>query len=563
MADISLLIIGAVSALGYTLKKTRDNYENIYTSNNIKRVNDIIKGKAEKKMKDAQNPTFSGVGGLPYITGQIGMESFGNSLDFNGQKDYNYTRINDPRYTQQKYDKATFNDPVSAYSDNSQHYSVSDLYNQSNVSKMTGETIQDIPKDKRFTRKDIHEVRERYTPFLPSRHHTSKKEVERFSDGIQVNNVHTGMELITEDITDRYIPSRMREGERPFEQKQIQKPKAWSIDEVGHAKDTFKTIDDLVVNPKQSYKGRILEGKMHSQNTRGILPDVQTYKPPTTSDKNFIIPGSANFKAAQSEQDLATNFQKTNREMYTQDYTGIGRANVDGEYHGIQNYTESKKKEGAIDFIRNMKALGKTGDYTRDSMTAVDTERQNTSNIPISHGHRQSLNVKVDISDAKQTLREGLGNQGITNARGQFQKGNGDAIAEGVSEVNAKTTMKETNAFSYSGNAKGADAMSYLASNYNVKTTLRELMSSDRRASGVNSMFNNSRLGFSSKPNKKVIQNKRQALNNHVSVINSFDKIGKTTILQNKTVLNDRNDPSLVHDQLKSNPYDINTAKFL
>ncbi len=616
---MDILITGAIVLGGYFLKKNSEqsNFTNIYQSHLVDDATNKTQEIADERYADAQNPNFSGiVNPVVYHMGQIGDPSVlsGETTDFDGtfsksanpiktlQASFDQNKYMDPRMTQQPLIPL----PQPSSSGNLTPAIVEEFYTFAGKdplrSDITGEIITLPDNNMPFTKKS-------YEPFkdlVPAVKFDSmvgnvstffnKKEVESFTDGVAVPNVHNTMVAPdSADTRSRMQPSRYKNNEVLADPILLAKPIAWSA-QAPNQLDTYKnlTLENLRVNPKETYNGRTLQGQRESENQIGIQGPVNTNKPSTVTDKQFLMSGPAAYVALPADQNFS-NIQDTNRQSYTETkYTGSAQSILPKQMNGIENFTETQKNSEIVaDFLRNVTNNDRvTGDYNKDAMSAYGTQRETTDTIPLLNVQRESKNPYVSYTDkAKVTSRQTLDNIKTTNEKGLYEKGAIDAMSSGASIINAKTTTKQMGLFSYKGNvqgpdamgylgadvdarttmkqmslhsydanAKGPNAMSYIASEYGAKSTLRDIMEQrESKANGSAPQILTNNPGFAViKENKLLAENTTTHTNLNMPGMPSMnsDSIGKDTRdTRDDMKFIDRNDPSLLYNQLKDNPF--------
>lgn len=560
--DMSILITGAVMLGGYIMKQNSKasnkkeplgdddtKYTNVYTSHMVedaKKQEQILADKITARPNLGEKVYVSSAIGLP--GGVSSQEGFTSSEELTAV--YNNT-MKDPinkviKITQDKNmdfkpkvenmdgEYASFNDGA---------VSTRSMYTNNEVE--LDESI--VP----FATKDYQEVRERYTPVLFNDKY--KKEVGTFTEGIRVENVYTG--TLYDVGMDRFIPSRLKTGEKPFEPQRFGAPPIGS-EEAPTFK--YKTVDELRVNPKTSYKGRVVEGKMQSANTRGIQAPVRVNRPTTLTEKQYLVPDS-HLKGPMIKQDYIPALKKPSKLDYLEnDYIApLQNSSLNSGSARTEEYDKSSKQESEGVFTVNAASLNmSTGDYQKSAQVARDTERNTYESEPILNINAQSVNLRVRNANAPKTTGRELGttNTGLTNIRGEHLQSSSAAIHAGITGIQAQTTMKEQNLFGYNGIAKAeVQGLSYLVANYDAKTTFKEIIY-NRLAKHTKSGSINTFSGVATRGEEHTSDNKLMSELENMRFGNSSANsagpplktlFGKsTTLLDDNQELFDRNDES-------------------
>lgn len=150
----------------------------------------------------------------------------------------------------------------------------------------------------------------------------------------------TPADNVTRDL-DRYVTSTLKTDTLPTEQERVGPGINYGYLDKPHDgyqtwyRPTFKNVDELRVNPKNTYEGRVVAGSENVKN-RGVIGDV--YK--RRADRFYVNSKDRWFKTTGSytEPAVRENFHmyKTNRESSrTEDYKGIAGARDNlGSYIG-------------------------------------------------------------------------------------------------------------------------------------------------------------------------------------------------------------------------------------
>ena len=154
----------------------------------------------------------------------------------------------------------------------------------------------------------------------------NKKETgPRFNPSFGAENIY-GTPVMSDYDRSRFQPSIYNTDKAPFEQISVTPGIGIGYDGIG--KDGFhptyrppvKTIDELCVNPKQVYEGRIIEGQRGTN--RPIQPDVISYKAPrfVQYSGEEMVPSYHNVTGPKSSDNFILD--ETKREPTHIEYTG-------------------------------------------------------------------------------------------------------------------------------------------------------------------------------------------------------------------------------------------------
>lgn len=476
-----LLVVGAIAGLGYIMKNSQPEpteqietpkvVANVYNSNAVKQIQE-----KEQAIADSR-----------YITGSVGtpqrlLETLG---DVSGARQTFNENRRDPGLKKNTVIEERNNTFVSAYSDDTA--TTSEFSNVPQLrSKYNDQEIVHDATVMPFSKKDIHEVRERYTPTLPE-NYARKKEVASFTDPLFTQNVYSG--TLYDVSKNRFHNSRLQNGEKPFEPVMLAAPKV-GTDEAPTFK--YKTLDELVVvNVKESYKGRIVEGTMKSAETRGIQPAAPRNGPETFTEKTLSVPTSF-IQGASMVQDFATTFKDTTKQS-------LSESTYKSPAHSVAVYTQPTPKtftdniktssEGVFG-VNIMNANLSTGDYGKDSYNPNLTQRNTTRNAPIGNANMDSINLTLHPDTApRSTVKESTTTSAsIINAVGETSFSRSEAVDLGVAGNTAKTTMKEQNLFGHVGAAKASVDGGYVPKKFKSGGSFKEIIANRSQYTGAAGM---------------------------------------------------------------------------
>lgn len=273
---------------------------------------------------------------------------------------------------------------------------------------------------------------------------TLKTEIPSMFDK-KPENIH-GMPLFTNEISrDRFYQSGIKNNVGPTPQIKV-KPLPEEV-----VRPIFKPVEELRVktNPKNEYKGRVITGQNQSTTQRGIEGKLRKNKPETHFEINSDRYFSGSYINAQTTRENFNQMKDTNRSQ-EENYIAPGKDQVTrnpfqlrSEGHDDFGYTISSdpfKSSYENEPFRNLSGEGKAvTDYGKCSFVLPQNERDTTSKQHI-----------LNVSDTK------LGNYLY-------------------SPDDARTTQKELNLYSYTGNPeKEVKNLTNRVQYQNYRTSLKE-----------------------------------------------------------------------------------------
>jgi hypothetical protein len=420
-------------------------------------------------------------------------------------------------------------------------------------------------------------------------------------------NIYGSPAFTTQVDMSRFIASPFRENELPFSQKRVSAPIAGGPED--NIKPGYKTIDELVVNSKETYAGRLIEsGKLSGGrgDTRGLTGSLNKNKPETSfswgESRLFKTPGDRLAPKIAPDTSVSLRDQKSIGMEYfgnagvdnSKTTSRVSRSEIENaEQSLVTKPSDIKRKflESSNDeFVRNIGKEPQMDDNLKESFFASDTQRatENTQILGGSRaesGHQQYLfdtlksttkettifnttdkgpksapftkqMASLDTAPLKTTNKE----MNVDNKyTGQAQKGTGLGYIDAASRTFVRTTNKEMGIFENTG----------------MKATLSGVTSEESRdqfkeANFAKQLDNNSRAGgpqkFQISGSKDLINisvkdrelpNKRSANADFVNKsFPSRDLLGSTNLKRSSDATGRTFEVSIVN-QLKDNTFNI------
>jgi len=354
----------------------------------------------------------------------------------------------------------------------------------------------------------------------------------------QFERVKQDINPITLNIeTDRYIPSRFKQNERPFEQERITAPIADTLDNpIYDAAASFPTIDQLRTgnNPQISYSAPLKSAQYGS--VRGTQAKFVKNQP----DTHFKLGTDRLFTDVNRSKDRATynfsNLQSTDRSNQNLEYYGNAASKeslkTEPRYTSIDNSNEmnvfvqpSTRQTLSNDYTRNIKQATTTNNsnYNRDSINLPELERNSTNTMHSVNVNKSGSGGKIGILDdirgtTKETMLYGDKSGHINSVIRQSDTILADI---GLSDYNFKTTQKEMMVDqNYIGQPMKNDQTGYTVNKYNAKTTHKET-TSDNYYQGSGKGKNNEMI-YSTYMNPEKVRNAIHSINYKGNASNSM-----------------------------------------
>ena len=531
MADLTLPLIGLTTLVGYFFNKDgrnvrQENFErnqitpedkpngtNIYSSNIVNEANQDILEKSLENYKKAETPSETGyIPPLFNTYSSVGQDVNKIQRGLSGAELSEINKVN--RLDNVKGDNnindiskmPMFNSFQNLSSDTSPKFVEVSNKNTSNINILTG-----LPFDKDHnnmvpffgssSKQNAEQfsnvsLLDKYTGSKDTFKH--KKEAASFYDNVQ-ENIYGAPVFATQIETDRYVPSLYKQDERIFDPERISAPKEGTID--NNIRPVFKSIDDLRTTNKQqeTYGGRTLAGQMGE--VRGIQPSVEKRRPDTFYEKgvDHLFKGPGQYIAPNIKEDFSKNLKASSRQEYNLEYYGNSNNNQHNKtIQRLSNivdnsnelnsalFQDPKRQNFENDYVRNLSGevvQQDTFDFGRSSMKQYQSERSTTED------KTQTLNVNQKNSgltvrpqdDIKTTLKQTTLNKDKSgNIKTTFDVGKNAAYANGISDINVKTTQKQTLIDNkYMGQMQKSDGMGYLVNKYDAKVTGKEIITNN------------------------------------------------------------------------------------
>ena len=535
-----LLIAGLTSAVGYYLNKDGiktprkvdalrndvspndlPNSDNIYASDRYNEVDKYVRAKADIKWQQSFDPTITGVIPPLYNTygtsgmsqSQIGNIPVGENLSQQGKyadisKFTNVNRISDSAQkninTQPMFRSVQFTEqPVG------QSFTNPEILGNTEISILTGLPIQKSHQNMvPFFGSTIKQnmdfgankpLLERYTGVNTETYIKKTAPSPLFAPVKQ--NIYADPDTTSQQL-DRFIPSNFRTNESPIASIMVGAPISGTID--NQIRPIYKNIDQLEVNPRQSYDGRLLDGQKEIQiNSVNNIGSIEKRTP-----DNFKITSSIDFLPNKSPQ-IKPNAQKNYHAKHTLkqdmlfDYSGNANGLNDinktqPRYISENSFLFGKQKQTETDDIletiykddhrntlnysndRNLyaKELNFVDDYGRENFDVNETERETTGQTRyILNANKASLGNDIRYcDDAKGTVKQTTiknNHNGFLNS--EFDRNETDAFDLGINRIQVPVTQKQTALNkNYIGTRFRNEGKGYANAKYHAQATVKQ-----------------------------------------------------------------------------------------
>lgn len=458
--DLSLPIAAGIAYFAYTFSQKQDrtdkskrntvsknekfNGKNVYECTRFDEVNNLIKNKADKAFEDSKD--FKKTNRIPPFMNSLCTTE---DCEFKGTPVATKTSILPQTNGIKKVQKKVKFDEIIEASEQ-KGLPGSQVEVNKPVSLLTGEPIElehnnMVPFFRGEVKQNINKestagLVERFTGKLDTP--TLKKETKSMFDK-KPENIY-GTPLFTNEISrDRFYQSGIKNNVTPTPQLRV-KPLPEEV-----VRPIFKNVDTLrsKTNPKNTYEGRIIDGRSQAATTRGIEGTFNKNRPDRDykNDSGRYFTGS--YINGATARDNFENLQDTNRsqeELYVSPAGKLVSSNQfqlsreDGDFNTISS--EPLRSNFTNEPFRNFDGQGEgVTDYGKCSFIIPPNERDTTNKQHI-------LNVS----------NSSYGNY-LYNAD------------------EAKTTQKELNLHQYTGNVRPGVENTTVRSNYNnYKASLKE-----------------------------------------------------------------------------------------
>jgi len=318
------------------------------------------------------------------------------------------SKINDVGFDSHNIDTYNSNQALPAIDDKDRD----DQFIHNNMVPFFGSTVKQNTNDTAMTQ----HILEAYTGNFRHTRRDNKTEVEYLFDPTPNNQLVYGANsnAATNRDQTRFFPSATgkKHNELPFEQINVGKGIAngyTARPSGGFHQDVRilpKTTEELQVNPRITYEGRVISGKAPTE--KGTLMGRQTLKKPKAivynwnGERNFT--GLSVHKKNKQRPDII--FKCTNRDKLHREYKGIAAPTTSSK--NVPDCLRGKKKLGTKrnfiwDWIRNLGQVegGKINDFSKSgfenrpterSMTGTRTHYTNVHQVGGSRGQQRSFN---------------------------------------------------------------------------------------------------------------------------------------------------------------------------
>jgi hypothetical protein len=610
-----LVILGLTSAVGYYLNKDAKNprtiesiresvpandlpnNSNIYSSNRYNEVDDYVRTTVDGKWQESLDPVITntippfyntyGTSGMTQTQiGNIPMTS-SNQTDSTINKFTNVNRVSDaaqtdvsvmPMFKSTQFTKnqvpQTF-DPKNQIPGTDQTSLLTGLpiqrYHQ-NMVPFFGATVKQNSSDQ-----GNGILLERYTGANTETRIKKVAPAPLFSPEQQ--NIY-GFEDATNTERDRYNTSNFRNNESPIASIMVGAPIAGTIENL--IVPEYKTTEELNVNPKMSYKGRIITGKGETQIStaenlgkfvkrrpnRFLEKDISHYHP-NTGPKQQEYNRENFYLKPTDKQDLMTEYSGNATAINNVNKSQPRLINQSDYVSGVNELLtiQPDDKRQTLDAAGNRNLFGgendfRVNDYGKQNTFIPETERQSLDDFGILNVNKETAGNYVAYTDsAKVTVKQGtVTHDYLGNITSEFNKGSVGAFDSGLTEIQVPATQKQTTILKkYIGSKFKDDGGGYMQANYEAPTTVKQtvLFSSN---GNIDSQVKKSSL-YDAYKNIQKLRNPAQNKDYMGGATSSFDKPESRTQYLNANI-SDRKENTLTRDRFAgAQKFDQNISK--
>ncbi len=250
----------------------------------------------------------------------------------------------------------------------------------------------------------------------------TKKEVEPlFSPMANLSHMY-GTPVWSEEEKSRFIPGRYHQGTKPFDDKKITPGLNLEANENGtHGYHSMyraldKTVDELRVQPKITYEGRIIEGRKGQE--RPLQAPVISYRPESykITTKKDLLPKNHDVAGPKSRDNFI--MKETDRANQHFEYTGGAYTSHESVGKNIPEHMREKYKDSTKStFVlpKPLQKFSKIETKFNPNLKSYDTSAtikdMTVNNDYIGHSNSQSNKTYTALMDiAKPTLKEQTSN---------------------------------------------------------------------------------------------------------------------------------------------------------
>lgn len=380
-----------------------------------------------------------------------------------------------------------------------------------------------------------------------------KKEIEPFYD-LQKQHDVFGTPVQKNRNEDRYFTSRYKQSILPFEQKRVAPGLNLGYGEKSNIgfHDTYrpkvKTIDELLVNPKVTYKGRVV-GKKSLVSNRGALPKVNKNR----QTNNFFTNFQEDFNG---DDDTDYRYRPLVKNASSQ----YSKAKINDKDAVVLKNTERDDYSGRIKDFKGGAVSSTKGNYVygKHSQSKKQNHKLGLDRVVVSNTVKKSHIYDKDGWKAKTTGREQIAHKThVFNATGSTK----NVLPK---QDRAKTTIKEQTLIKdYKGGVKGSEKFTNRLKYHNANSNgLRELTAFRREPGKEGIKVANGKESINLE-NTRKIQYDTYNLNRRITKIYQPTNAIIPSVTRQKQVYDDqsvnnhRMDYDVVKTQYDSNPYNI------
>lgn len=381
--DLTIHLIFLTIVIGYLLKNSAEKYsedtlkeksdliqpyiENIYTSNKVNEVNEELLNRSLSNYEQALKPSETG-----FIPPFFTFPSYGTDLGTNENVDQylnnslsgqDMSKINEfnklsngsnvlDRSQKNITTMPMFNGNTTAADLNESNTTEFNPILNSATSLLSGLPLERIHTNMvPFFGSNVRQNTELYTNVSKLDNHTGNRDTfkhkiesgprfENFQDNIGSSGT-PNIDYINNIDKDRYIPSKYKQGEKPFQEIHVPAPKAGTY--INNIRPILKNIDELRPGnkPQITYAGRTVDGQKSS--VRGLIGKFNKVGIDPSFEQSFdmLLGGQSVFKGD-------NNINSSNKNTLTDAIKDSSRKQQFQEYSGLPTFTNYGQQQRYI-----------------------------------------------------------------------------------------------------------------------------------------------------------------------------------------------------------------------